>query len=98
MKALAEKAIDQISDEKWINVALDKESNSIAILIRHLAGNMVSRWTDFLTTDGEKPDRNRDSEFEPAGDLSRLRAIGEMESGLGVFLSSAGVVVREGSR
>ena len=43
---------------------LDAESNSIAIIVRHLAGNMKSRWTDFLTSDGEKPDRNRDSEFE----------------------------------
>ena len=45
---------------------LDAESNSIAIIIKHMAGNMRSRWTDFLTTDGEKPDRNRDTEFEDA--------------------------------
>jgi hypothetical protein len=45
-------------------LAIDPESNSIAIIVKHLAGNMRSRWTDFLTTDGEKPDRNRDSEFD----------------------------------
>ncbi len=61
-KSLAERAVSQVSDEQLF-LALDSESNSIAILIKHLAGNMRSRWTDFLTSDGEKPDRNRDSEF-----------------------------------
>ena len=55
----------QVTDEQ-LQLALDSESNSIAIVVKHLAGNMRSRWTDFLTTDGEKPDRNRDSEFEAA--------------------------------
>jgi len=53
----------QVSDEQ-LQTAIDPESNSIAIMVKHLAGNMRSRWTDFLTSDGEKPDRNRDSEFE----------------------------------
>ena len=53
----------QLSDEQ-LQLAIDPESNSIAIIIKHLAGNMRSRWTDFLSTDGEKPDRNRDSEFD----------------------------------
>lgn len=61
-KSLAERAVSQVSDEKLFLV-LDQESNSIAILVKHMAGNMRSRWTDFLTSDGEKPDRNRDSEF-----------------------------------
>jgi hypothetical protein len=63
LKALAEKAIAQATDEDlfWMPGA---ESNSIAVLIQHLAGNMISRWTDFLTTDGEKPHRQRDAEFE----------------------------------
>src|SRR5215470_8713836 len=61
-KKLAEGAIEQVSDEDLF-VALDEEMNSIAILMKHMAGNMRSRWTDFLTSDGEKPDRNRDSEF-----------------------------------
>ena len=60
---LGQGAIDQCPDDR-ITEQLDPEANSIAILINHLAGNMRSRWTDFLTTDGEKPDRNRDSEFE----------------------------------
>ncbi|HUJ32903.1 MAG TPA: DUF1572 domain-containing protein [Candidatus Acidoferrum sp.] len=62
-KRLAERAMEQCPDEALF-APLDVESNSIAIIVKHLAGNMRSRWTDFLTTDGEKPDRNRDSEFE----------------------------------
>jgi len=62
-KRLAERAMAQLKDEDFF-VTLDPESNSIAILVKHLAGNMRSRFTDFLTTDGEKPDRNRDQEFE----------------------------------
>lgn len=53
----------QIRDDQ-LQVQLDPESNSIALIVKHLAGNMRSRWVDFLTTDGEKPDRNRDAEFE----------------------------------
>ena len=62
-KKLAERAMEQVSDEQLF-AALDHEGNSIAIIVKHMAGNMRSRWTDFLETDGEKPDRNRDSEFE----------------------------------
>jgi hypothetical protein len=62
-KGLGERALAQVSDEQ-LSLAPDSESNSIAIIVKHLAGNMRSRWTDFLTSDGEKPDRNRDSEFE----------------------------------
>lgn len=58
-----EKAMAQVSDAD-LNRTLDSEANSIAIIVKHVAGNMRSRWRDFLTTDGEKPDRNRDSEFE----------------------------------
>ena len=61
-KQLTEKAIGQVTDEQLF-VQLDDEANCIAILVKHMAGNMCSRWTDFLTTDGEKPDRNRDMEF-----------------------------------
>jgi hypothetical protein len=71
-KKLAEDAMAQVSDAE-LSTTLDSEMNSIALIVKHMAGNMRSRWTDFLTTDGEKPDRNRDSEFEepPAtrGDL-----------------------------
>jgi len=61
-KKLAEKALHQLNDEEFL-VTLDEEGNSVAVIMKHLAGNMFSRWTDFLTTDGEKPDRNRDLEF-----------------------------------
>ena len=61
-KKLGERAMAQCSDEALFTI-LDTESNSIAI-VKHMAGNMRSRWTDFLTTDGEKPDRNRDTEFD----------------------------------
>ena len=62
-KKLGEQAMSQVSDID-LTAALDPDSNSIAIIVKHLAGNMVSRWTDFLTSDGEKPTRNRDAEFE----------------------------------
>jgi len=62
-KKLAERAFAQISDEDFFKT-IDTESNSIAVNMKHLAGNMISRWTDFLTTDGEKPERDRDLEFE----------------------------------
>jgi hypothetical protein len=61
-KKLAERAFAQITDEEFFKT-IDEESNSIAVNIKHMAGNMLSRWTDFLTTDGEKPERNRDIEF-----------------------------------
>jgi hypothetical protein len=61
-KKLADKAIAQTTDDELF-VKLDEEGNSIAIVMKHLAGNMISRWTDFLNSDGEKPDRNRDMEF-----------------------------------
>jgi hypothetical protein len=61
-KDLADRAIAQTSDTN-LRMALDRNTNSIAIIIKHMAGNMLSRWTAFLTTDGEKPDRNRDQEF-----------------------------------
>lgn len=62
-KNLAERAIGQVTDEQLIAV-LDEENNSIAIVVKHMAGNMRSRWKDFLASDGEKPNRNRDAEFE----------------------------------
>ena len=74
-KKQGEGAMEQVPDEQLF-AALDEEMNSIAIIVKHMAGNMRSRWTDFLTSDGEKPDRNRDTEFvaPPAtrDDLLRL--------------------------
>src|SRR6201996_1808923 len=65
-KRLAEAAMAQLTDDQ-VQCVLDAESNSVAIIVKHMAGNMRSRWTDFLTSDGEKPTRNRDCEFvEPA--------------------------------
>jgi hypothetical protein len=63
-KTLGEKTFEQVSDDGlfW---QYNEESNSIALIVQHLAGNMLSRWTDFLTSDGEKDSRNRDAEFEP---------------------------------
>ncbi len=61
-KKMGEKAMDQVSDEEFFH-RLDEDSNSIAVIVKHISGNQRSRFTDFLTTDGEKPDRNRDSEF-----------------------------------
>jgi hypothetical protein len=62
-KDLAERAIAQLMDDELLE-NLDSESNSIAVIVKHMSGNMLSRWQDFLTTDGEKPGRDRDAEFE----------------------------------
>ena len=62
LKALGDAAIGRM-DEADLRFTPDPESNSVAVIVQHVAGNMMSRWTDFLTTDGEKPDRNRDAEF-----------------------------------
>jgi hypothetical protein len=61
-KRLADRAVEQVPDDK-LHTALDANTNSIAVIMKHVAGNLISRWTDFLTTDGEKPWRNRDGEF-----------------------------------
>ncbi len=61
-KRLADRAVEQVPDDK-LHTALDENTNSIAVIMKHVAGNLASRWTDFLTTDGEKPWRNRDGEF-----------------------------------
>src|SRR5262245_49863687 len=61
-KRLVDRAIEQMPDDK-LHIAIDENTNSIAVIMKHVAGNLLSRWTDFLTTDGEKPWRNRDDEF-----------------------------------
>jgi hypothetical protein len=61
-KDLADRAVVQLTDDQ-MQMPLDRNTNSIAVIMKHIAGNLVSRWTDFLTTDGEKPERNRDGEF-----------------------------------
>lgn len=79
-KKLAEEALAQTSDEDIFRL-IDTEANSIAILIKHMAGNMRSRWTNFLTTDGEKPDRHRDREFEIAPGTTRAQVMQWWEDG-----------------
>jgi hypothetical protein len=85
-KQLAEKAMAQVADEQLFAV-LDEESNSIAIIVKHMTGNMRSRWTDFLTSDGEKPTRNRDSEFvDPPA--TREALLSEWEQGWACVFSA----------
>ncbi len=79
LKSQADRAVAQI-DDRALFARLDEESNSIAIVMKHVAGNLKARWTDFLTTDGEKPDRNRDAEFEDGGD-TRAGVVGLWEDG-----------------
>lgn len=78
-KKLGEKAFEQLNDEEFF-AQIDEESNSVAVIIKHMAGNMISRWTDFLTTDGEKPDRHRDAEFV-AGEETRDEIMARWERG-----------------
>jgi hypothetical protein len=78
-KVQAERALAQVPFERW-PVRLDPGSNSLVTLVLHISGNQLSRWTDFLTTDGEKPDRHRDSEFEDAP-LSREQLLARWERG-----------------
>lgn len=85
-KVTAEKAIEQLTESElfW---SPNEESNSVAVIIKHMSGNMVSRWTDFLTTDGEKPYRNRDDEF--VGDMQTKEQVLELwELGWGAFLNA----------
>lgn len=80
LKELADKAMAQVRDED-LTVVLDPESNSIAIIVQHLAGNLRSRWTDFLTSDGEKPDRDRDAEFEAHDGAGRAALLADWDQG-----------------
>jgi hypothetical protein len=79
-KKLTEKAIAQLQDEEFF-ATLDEEANSVAVIMKHMAGNMLSRWTDFLTSDGEKPDRNRDMEFVIEAQTKREDVIACWECG-----------------
>src|SRR5512138_2761291 len=79
-KKFADKAVAQVSDADYFR-QLDPESNSVGLVMKHIAGNLRSRWTDFLTTDGEKADRNRDTEFEKHGSDSRESISARWESG-----------------
>lgn len=84
-KALGDRALSQVSDAD-LHALIDPDSNSIAVIVKHLAGNLRSRFRDFLTTDGEKPDRDRDAEFEMPDQVSRDVVIGWWEEGWGIAL------------
>src|SRR6202789_4132570 len=85
-KNLADRAMAQVPDEAR-TTTLDAESNSIALIVKHMSGNMCSRWTDFLTTDGEKPDRHRDAEFETPPQR-RAEIVAQWEAGWKIFFNS----------
>jgi hypothetical protein len=79
VKRLADKSIEQLDDAQlWMRI--DPDANSVAVIMRHVAGNMRSRWTDFRTSDGEKPDRHRDQEFEDVS-IGRAELLAEWEDG-----------------
>jgi len=81
MKTHGDRALAQVPSDDALNLFLDPESNSIVVIVRHLAGNFRSRWTDFLISDGEKPNRNRDGEFDQARRLTRDETLAEWENG-----------------
>ena len=87
LKAQADKAMAQIDDEQFAAL-IDPDANSIALIVKHVAGNMRSRWTDFLTTDGEKPDRDRDSEFEAHPGDTRAALLARWEDGWNRLLAA----------
>jgi hypothetical protein len=92
-KGWADKAISQVSDDK-LHVALDANTNSIAVIMKHVGGNLLSRWTDFLTTDGEKSWRNRDDEFVDTFE-NRDKLISYWESGWQTLFDSLSVLSGE---
>lgn len=87
IKRRGERALAQVSDEQFF-AQLDGESNSLAVLVKHVAGNARSRWTDFLTTDGEKPDRHRDEEFVVRPGDTRERLLERWEAGWGALFET----------
>src|SRR5215470_17784556 len=89
LKAYADKAFAQIDDARFFT-ALDPESNSIAILCRHITGNLFSRWRNFLTEDGEKADRHRDTEFEIPERATRAELMAAWEKGWAVLFDELG--------
>jgi hypothetical protein len=86
-KRLGDGALEQLSDAEFFRVP-DRESNSAAVIVKHVAGNLRSRWTDFLTTDGEKPDRNRDGEFIAGPELSREELMRRWEEGFRIVFDA----------
>lgn len=92
-KELLDKTLAQVSDEELF-FQPDAESNSIAVILKHIGGNMVSRWTDFLTTDGEKPNRNRDQEFISEHDTAEsIKA--QLKKGYDIFFATLDVLTED---
>src|SRR4051812_45406797 len=87
-QALAEAAIAQVAADADLHAVIDPNSNSIAIIVKHIAGNLRSRFSDFLTTDGEKPDRDRDAEFDMPVAASRAEILEWWRSGFAIALAS----------
>ena len=88
-RELAERALAQVSDDDFFRT-IDAEANSVAILVKHIGGNLVSRWTDFLTTDGEKPTRNRDGEFVVTANAQRAAIMSLWNDGWLALISTFG--------
>jgi hypothetical protein len=87
-KQLAERAIAQVGNDADLFVTLGADENSIATIVKHLAGNLRSRWTDFLGSDGEKPDRNRDLEFENVRGETRVSLLARWALGWRVLFDT----------
>jgi len=94
LERLAEGALAQVSDSEFFR-SPDPESNSLAILCQHLSGNLISRWTAFLTEDGEKPDRHRDAEFEAAPGITRAQVMDRWNKGWQCLYDALGELTPE---
>jgi hypothetical protein len=87
LKALGDGAISQVSSEHFFAIPAPGD-NSIAVIVKHVGGNLISRWTDFLTSDGEKPGRDRDTEFQILADDTQERLLANWEKGWGTLFSA----------
>jgi uncharacterized damage-inducible protein DinB len=92
LKEMADGAIAQVPAEDFFRTS-DAESNSVALIVKHIAGNLRSRWTDFLTSDGEKPNRHRDQEFEATGHDSHAALLEQWEAGWSLVFETMGSLV-----
>lgn len=95
LRRLAEAALAQTPTDAALHRRLSADGNSIAILMRHLAGNLRSRWTDFLTSDGEKPDRNREAEFESRDHLTRADLLREWNEAFSLLEAVMGALTAD---
>src|SRR5215472_15433682 len=86
-KALADGAVAQITSEQFFATPSEGD-NSVAVIVKHVGGNLLSRWTDFLTSDGEKPGRNRDTEFEITNEDTHQSLMAQWESGWAALFSA----------